>query len=118
TSILDVALRINVTVSGQHLGWSQQIMVDGRTDAIGFADSLGRYQTSAPVAVDLTGDGRDEVILPVNYQVITALHQKRFFTMLVAIDFSTGSVVQFGDPLDGSNLADRKSGGKGEGERV
>ena len=25
--------------------------------------------------------------------------------MLVAIDFSTGSVVQFGDPLDGSNLA-------------
>lgn len=96
---------VYATGTWPHLGWSQQIMVDGRTGAIGFADSLGLYQTSSPVAVDLTGDGRDEVILPVNYQVVTALHQKRFFTMLVAIDFSTGSVVQFGDPLDGSNLA-------------
>lgn len=87
------------------LGWSRQVMVDGRTGEIAFADSLGLYLTSSPVAVDLNGDGRDEVILSVNIQTLTPLMQTRFYTMLVAIDFATDEIVQLGDPLAGSNLA-------------
>jgi len=87
------------------LGWSRQLMVDGRTGEIAFSDSLGLYQTSSPVAADLNGDGRDEAILSVNYEEITTLFQKRFFTMLVRFDFETGEVAQLGGSLYGSNLS-------------
>lgn len=88
-----------------NLGWSRQFMVDGRTGEIAFVDSLGLYQASSPVVADLDRDGMDEVILTVNYEVVTESYQKRFYTMLVAIDFSSNAVVQLGDPLAGSNLA-------------
>jgi hypothetical protein len=87
------------------LGWSRQLMVDGKTGEIAFADSLGLYQTSSPVVADLDGDGRDEAILSVNYEVITPLLQKRFFTMLVRFNFETGEVAQVGGSLHGSNLS-------------
>ena len=88
-----------------NLGWSRQLMVDGQTGDVVFADSLGLYQTSSPVAGDLDADGRDEVILSVNFEVITSLFQKRFFTMLVQIDFETEEVTQIGSSLNGSNLS-------------
>jgi outer membrane protein assembly factor BamB len=88
-----------------NLGWSRQLMVDGQTGDVVFTDSLGLYQTSSPVAGDLDADGRDEVMLSVNFEVITSLFQKRFFTMLVQIDFETEEVTQIGNSLNGSNLS-------------
>ena len=88
-----------------NLGWSRQVMVDGRSGEIAFRDSLGLYQTSSPVVADFDNDGRDDVLMSVNYQILNALGRKRFYTMLVAIDFATGEVSQFGDFLPGSNLS-------------
>jgi hypothetical protein len=86
------------------LGWSRQFMVDGRTGRIAFTDSLGLYQTASPVVLDYNGDGRDDVLLSVNFEARNALQQKRFYTMLVAVDFGIGGALQFGEPFNGSNL--------------
>ncbi len=88
-----------------NLGWSRQFMVDGSTGQIAFIDSLGLYQTASPVVVDINHDGWDDAILSVNHEVLTQHLQKRFFTMLVVIDFMNQQVIQFGDPVPGSNLA-------------
>jgi outer membrane protein assembly factor BamB len=76
------------------LGWSRQFMVDGRTGRIAFTDSLGLYQTASPVVLDYNGDGRDDVLLSVNFEARNALQQKRFYTMLVAVDFGIGGALQ------------------------
>ena len=39
------------------LEWSKQVMVDGVSGKIAFIDSLGFYQTSSPVVIDLDGNG-------------------------------------------------------------
>ena len=88
-----------------NLGWSRQLMVDGRSGSVAFHDSLGLYQTSSPVVADFNDDGRDEVLMSVNYQTLNEQGRKRFYTMLVAVDFATGEVSQFGDFLPGSNLS-------------
>lgn len=88
-----------------NLGWSRQFLIDGSTGQVVFADSLGLYQTASPVAVDIDGDGIDEIILSVNLEAVLPLARKRFYTMLVAIDFSTREILQFGDPRPGTNLA-------------
>ncbi len=87
------------------LGWSRQFMVDGKTGEMVFTDSLGLYQTSSPVVFDVNQDGRDEVLMSVNYEAMTPQYRKRFYTMLVVIDFKNQDVLQFGDPFPGSNLS-------------
>ncbi|MEM9674297.1 MAG: PQQ-binding-like beta-propeller repeat protein [Bacteroidota bacterium] len=87
------------------LEWNRQFMVNGRNGAIEFMDSLGFYQTSTAVAIDLTEDGRDEIIMSVNYQQVNELYQKFFYNMLVAIDLSSGEVQQLGDMWEGSNIS-------------
>ncbi|HEY5745692.1 MAG TPA: PQQ-binding-like beta-propeller repeat protein, partial [Chryseolinea sp.] len=56
-----------------NLEWSRQIMVNGSTGATEFIDSLGFYQTSTPVVIDLDGDGRDEALLSVNIHIYDKL---------------------------------------------
>jgi len=87
------------------LEWNRQFMVNGRTGAIEFMDSLGFYQTSTAVAIDLTGDGRDEIIMSVNYQQVNELYQKFFYNMLVAIELSHHEVQQLGELWEGSNIS-------------
>jgi hypothetical protein len=87
------------------LEWNRQFMVNGRNGAIEFMDSLGFYQTSTAVVIDLTGDGRDEVIMSVNYQQVNELYQKFFYNMLVAIEFSQHEVQQLGELWEGSNIS-------------
>lgn len=87
------------------LEWNRQFMVNGSTGAIEFRDSLGFYQTSTAVAVDLTDNGRDEIIMSVNYQQVNELYQKFFYNMLVAIDIGSGDVQQLGETWEGSNIS-------------
>lgn len=87
------------------LEWNRQFMVDGAKGEIVFMDSLGFYQTSSPVAGDLNGDGRDEILMSVNYQVFNEYQMKIFKNMLVAIDFSRNAVIQVGTLADGSNIS-------------
>ncbi|MEZ4776775.1 MAG: PQQ-binding-like beta-propeller repeat protein [Bacteroidia bacterium] len=87
------------------LEWNRQFMVDGAMGEIVFTDSLGFYQTSTGVVADLTGDGRDEVLMSVNYQIVDELFQKTFQNMLVVIDFSTNDVIQIDNIFDGNNIS-------------
>jgi len=87
------------------LEWNRQFMVNGRNGTIEFRDSLGFYQTSTAVVIDLTDDGRDEVIMSVNYQQVNELYQKFFYNMLVAIEFSQHEVQQLGEAWEGSNIS-------------
>ncbi|WP_373330804.1 outer membrane protein assembly factor BamB family protein [Salmonirosea aquatica] len=86
------------------LTWTKQAMLDGKTGAIQFLDSLGYYQTSSPIAVDLNGDGRHEVLLSVENEVVQGREQV-FYTNIVSIDFSSGKIIKFVPALLGHNLS-------------
>jgi outer membrane protein assembly factor BamB len=84
---------------------SVQIMVNGLSGKIVFEDSLGFYQTSTPVVVDIDGDGRDEAILSVNVHVYDDYNNKTLNNILVSIDFKTNEVNQIGELNTGSNIS-------------
>jgi outer membrane protein assembly factor BamB len=87
------------------LSWTKQAMVNGKTGAIEYLDSLGYYQTSSPIAVDLTGDGIDEVVLSVDYQILDSIGRKSFFTTLYAIEFTQKEAMALVDGLPGHNVS-------------
>jgi hypothetical protein len=86
-------------------GWSRQIMVNGATGKIAFTDSLGSYQTSTPVVIDLDGDGIDEAILNLNMLLVDPLNNKKFHNMLAIVDFKGNEVLQAWEGHPGSNLS-------------
>lgn len=86
-------------------GWSRQFMVNGATGKIAYLDSLGSYQTSTPVVIDLNGDGIDEAILNVNTQVYDEMNIPSFQNILMIVDFKGNEVLQLTDSNPGSNLA-------------
>jgi outer membrane protein assembly factor BamB len=87
------------------LGWSRQFMINGATGKVAYEDSLGSYQTSSPVVIDLNNDGIDEAILNVNVVTYDFLNTSSFHNILAVMDFKEGQVVQLWDGFPGSNLA-------------
>lgn len=87
------------------LDWSLQKMVNGQTGLVEFTDSLGFYQNTSPLALDLDGDGWDEILMSVNFQEVQNRFQKHFYTMLLMIDFQTGEFQKIGETYQGSNLS-------------
>lgn len=87
------------------LEWNRQFLLDGKQGEILFTDSLGFYQTSTAVAVDLTGNGLDEVIMSVNIQQVNELYQKFFYNTLVAMDCRNHKVLTLGSTYEGSNIS-------------
>ncbi len=87
------------------LEWNRQFMLNGKDGRIEFIDSLGFYQTSTAVVYDFSGDGRDDVLLSINYQIQDQLFRKFFHNMLAIIDFVSGDLLQISESLDGNNIA-------------
>ncbi len=87
------------------LSWTKQAMINGKNGQIEYRDSLGYYQTSSPVVVDLTGDGVEEVLLSVDYQVVDAIGRKEFYTTLYAIDFVGKEALPITEGLPGHNVS-------------
>jgi len=87
------------------LGWSQQFMVNGATGKIIYTDSLGSYQTSTPVIIDLDGDSIDEAIMNLNVLLFDEMENKTLHNMLVIVDFKTNEIIQPWEGFPGSNLA-------------
>lgn len=87
------------------LDWSVQQMINGKSGKVEFTDSLGYYQNSSPLAIDFNGDGRDEILMSLNYQEVDELYRKFFYTTLILIDFSSEKVLQIGDVYEGSNFS-------------
>jgi outer membrane protein assembly factor BamB len=88
-----------------NLEWSRQIMVNGANGNTEYIDSLGFYQTSTPVVIDLDGDGRDEALLSVNVHIYDQLNRKTLNNMLVSLNFKTGEVTQITDTQMGGNIS-------------
>jgi outer membrane protein assembly factor BamB len=87
------------------LSWTKQAMIDGVTGKIEFSDSLGYYQTSSPIAADFNGDGIDEVLLNVDYQVLDSIGFKSFYNTLLVISFETKEVITLVEGIPGHNVA-------------
>ena len=87
------------------LDWGVQIMVNGYTGKIEFKDSLGFYQTTTPLAIDLNGDGLDELVMSLNFQEIDENYQKFFYNTLIAIEFKSKDIVTIASTFEGNNLA-------------
>ena len=87
------------------LEWSKQIMVNGKNGKVELKDSLGYYQMSTPIAVDLNNDGKEEAILPMNYQVFDSLQMKYFYNDLAIIDFSKKETIKLNLNYEGNNLS-------------
>ena len=87
------------------LGWSKQLMVNGATGKIAYLDSLGSYQTSTPVVIDLDNNGVDEALLNVNIQAFNEMNIGSFQNTLLVINFKGNEVLQVWDSNPGSNIA-------------
>lgn len=87
------------------LDWSKQIMVNGMTGKVEYIDSLGYYQTSTPVIIDLNGDGWEEAILSVNMHVYDEDDNRTLHNGLFILNFRTKEVSQLWDSLKGSNIS-------------
>jgi len=87
------------------LNWSIQKMIDGKTGDVLFVDSLGIYQNTSPLAVDLTGDGVDEVVMSLNIQKELLPGTYSYFTYIAAIEFKSGMIVNLTNAEKGTNLS-------------
>jgi hypothetical protein len=87
------------------LSWTKQAMLDGKTGRVEFEDSLGYYQTSSPIAIDLDGDGMDEALLSVDYQVLDSIQQKMFYNNIYAIRFESNEIVPIYEGQEGHNFS-------------
>jgi hypothetical protein len=87
------------------LSWTKQAMLNGKTGKVEYLDSLGYYQTSSPIVADLTGDGIDEAILSVDYQILDSLSRKTFYTTLYAIEFTNKESMALVEGLAGHNVS-------------
>jgi len=60
---------------------------------------------SSPRVADLNGDGQDEVVLPINTQVMNELQAKFFHNNIVAIEFTEKIAVELGLQNEGSSIS-------------
>lgn len=100
------------------LEWSKQAMVDGATGKIAYMDSLGFYQTSTPVVIDLDGNGRDEALLSLNIHVYDEKEKRELYNIIAMLDFESRSVNNFTEALKGSNISSTPWIGDLDGDRL
>jgi outer membrane protein assembly factor BamB len=98
------------------LDWNVQKMINGKTGLVEFSDSLGHYQISSPIVIDFDGDGRQEVLMSLNFQQVDELYRKFFYTTMIIIDFSQGKPLQIGAVYEGSNFASTPWAGDLDGD--
>lgn len=88
-----------------NIEWGVQKMINGKTGQVEFEDELGYYQSSSPIAVDLTGDGIDEVMMSFNFVGKDSVDQRIFQNSLIGIEFKSKEVLYLAPIELGSNLA-------------
>lgn len=88
-----------------NIDWGVQKMINGKTGAVEFTDSLGYYQSSSPIALDLTGDGIDEVMMSLNFAGKDSIDQTIIQNSLIGIEFKSREMLYLAPIEMGSNLA-------------
>jgi outer membrane protein assembly factor BamB len=84
---------------------SKQLMLNGRTGAVEFLDSLGILQTSSPVIADFNNDGFDDGLMHINFVVVEREIFQTYYNMLVVYDFRNQSTYQLTEDVPGINLS-------------
>ena len=91
---------------------SVQLLVDGRSGHIAYRDTLGTFQYTSPVVSDVTGDGRPDVLFPVNQAVVqvkspsSGLPDTSYVNQLMVYDVDKQERHLFEDfSFPGTNLA-------------
>ena len=84
---------------------TEQYMIDGKSGQVAFKDSIGKYQTSTPVSVDIDADDQEEIIMSVNYETRDQFGRKEFLNTLAVIGFKTNEIVELINGLPGHNLS-------------
>ncbi len=83
---------------------SIRFMVDGKSGAIAYQDTIPAFQYASPVTVDFDSDGTDDVLM---YQ--SEMKRKQFedvyFSYLRIFDFKNSRFYAVGDTLQATNLA-------------
>lgn len=88
-----------------NIEWGVQKMINGKTGKVEFSDELGYYQSSSPIAVDLTGDGIDEVMMSFNFLDRDSFDLRVYQNSLIGIEFKSKEVLYLTGVELGSNLA-------------
>lgn len=88
-----------------NIEWGIQKMINGKTGVVEYTNDIGYYQSSSPIAVDLTGDGVDEVMMSINLQSKDSLGFRIVQNSLVGIEFNSKEVIYLSKIEMGSNLA-------------
>ena len=77
-----------------------QLMIDGKDGSIAWKDSIAQLHFASANAIDLTADGRDEVLVSLNFHNGT-----NFSHQLMSLDFQNNVVTNFNSPEAGVNIA-------------
>ncbi|MCH2021061.1 MAG: T9SS type A sorting domain-containing protein [Saprospiraceae bacterium] len=77
-----------------------QVMIDGKTGLVTWRDSISELHFGSANAIDLNLDGRDEVVVSLNYH-----NGSNFNHQLLSIDFTNNQVSPFYVQEAGVNLA-------------
>lgn len=82
---------------------SRQVMFDGRKGRTGFEEIFGEFQTSSPLVYDINGDGRDEIILSINFKETAQKSSVKFSNSIYVIDPMKKRKYPLISPLPGHN---------------
>jgi hypothetical protein len=77
-----------------------QLMIDGDDGSIVWKDSIAQLHFASANAVDLTADGRDEVLVSLNFH-----NGSNFSHQLMSLDFQNNQVANFFNAEAGVNIA-------------
>lgn len=86
------------------LNYSVRFMVNGKTGAIEYRDTIPAFQYASPAAADLDGDGYDEAIVNQSAMKRTQF-ENVYYSRLFVFDFIHHKNYPLGDSLPATNLA-------------
>lgn len=86
------------------LNYSIRFMVDGKTGAIAYQDTIPAFQYASPVTADFNGDGIDEVVINQSALKRTQF-ENHYYSYLTVFDFKNNKTYPLGDTLQATNLA-------------
>ncbi len=87
--------------------YTLHLLVDGKNGEVVFSDTLGTFQYASPLVADFTNDGRQDVLLAINYktqQDVLGDMTDFYANGLYVYPGGQGKALQAFQPLLGSNL--------------
>jgi outer membrane protein assembly factor BamB len=84
---LDVFVNANIGIWPLFTDCSN-VMIDGESGKIKYKQNFGSFQSTSPLALDINGDGVDEIIICENKSGTDRAGKKLFFNTIAVIDFA------------------------------